>query len=567
MNIRTELPPEVKKGQFVSLDFEVFGQEKGKLHRPTGTFACISVAIEGDSNVYQLYDSNDLKKLFQLTKKGIPVYHNALYDMRQFRRYVPKVSWNYIHDTMLVDQSMQGGYYQTFSLGDLSRRWLGKVMDKEVREDFAALTEMTPQMKRYAAKDAQETLKIALKQRDAYEGHPAFKAYTVADEPMILPVLDLQGFRVDVEGWEKMVAEFQKTSDELEEELGINVMSPQQVKLKAKELGLHLQSTGAEVLMEFGDEPFIQQVITARMYRKAVSTYGLKWLDAVEDDGKVYASYNITGASATGRMSCSNPNLQQIPSRKLPQYRDRFMASEGHVIEVSDIAQQEPCITAYHTQDANLLSAIRNKEDLHLAVARKIFNDDTLTKEKDADKRAVGKVINLGSAYGLSSFGMASKLGITEEKASAFLSQYFRHYGGVLFWIGQQRQQGYANGYVSSALGRRSYLNTYDRKWENNAINSPIQGGAADFTKIWVRKVWEKSHRAGIPYTIVAMVHDEIVRDIPRECLKESKQIQNEAFQETAEQLYPGVPFTLESEYGRAWSAKSLHEEMEDEIE
>ena len=141
----------------VCFDFETFGQEQRKIHRPTGTFACISVAIEGDKNVYQLYEHTDLKKLERIIHKGTWVCHNALYDLRQFRRFAtikPRFMW----DTMLADQSMQGGLYQTFGLADLSRRWLGKVMEKDVREDFSTLTEMTPAMKKYAAQDAMSTL-------------------------------------------------------------------------------------------------------------------------------------------------------------------------------------------------------------------------------------------------------------------------------------------------------------------------------------------------------------------------------------------------------------------------
>ena len=558
--IITEFPPEVKKGQMVCFDFETFGQEQRKIHRPTGTFACISVAIEGDKNVYQLYEHTDLKKLERIIHKGTWVCHNALYDLRQFRRFAtikPRFMW----DTMLADQSMQGGLYQTFGLADLSRRWLGKVMEKDVREDFSTLTEMTPAMKKYAAQDAMSTLEIALLQRATYSDDPAFKAYTVADEPMIFPVLDLKGFRIDVGAWEQMVKEFSETAQALEAELGINVMSHVQVKAKAKTLGLHLQDTSAVTLVEFADHEFIQKVIEARMYRKAVSTYGMTWLEAVESDGKVYADYHISGASTTGRFSCSDPNMQNIPQRKLPVYRSRFIASDGHVVEVSDIAQQEPCITAWHTQDAHLLQAIRNHEDLHLAVARRIFNNPSLTKE-DKNERSMGKAVNLGMSYGLTPFGLAARQKLELPEAEKIINQYFRNFGGVFSWIGQQRQMGHKKGYVQTALGRRSYLNLYDRKWENNAINSPIQGGAADFMKVWARKTWEKCERQGLPHSTVAWVHDETVSDIPRDCLKETRKLQNVAFQETAELLYKGVPFSVETETGKSWAAKSLSTEQ-----
>jgi DNA polymerase I-like protein with 3'-5' exonuclease and polymerase domains len=564
MKILNQFPSEVKKGQLVSMDFETFGQTDGKLHRPNGQFACISVMVDGDPNVYQLYDQHDLNKLVKVVGKGTWVMHNALYDMRQFRRY-SRVAPRYIHDTMLVDQAMLGGYYQTFGLGDLSRRWLGKPMEKETRDDFATANEMTPQMKKYAAQDVITTLAIAKLQIEKYEGDPAFRAYRLADEPMIFPILDMPGIRVDVGNWDAMIRGFDAKAVQIEDELDINVFAYAKVKQRlAQAHQIHVPDTKNETLIGYLDSPFVAKVIEGRMYRKASSTYGIKWIENnVESDGKVYADYHITGASTTGRMSCSGPNMQNIPQRRLPAYRSMFLASQGNVIRVSDIHQQEPCILAWHTQDRRLLEAIRNHEDLHLAVAREIFNEPGLTKD-DKEQRAVGKMINLGTSYGLTEFGLATKLNISQDEAKAFLNSYFRKFSGVHAWIQMQRQTGFRQGYVKTSLGRRSWLNPYDHAWENNAINSPIQGGAADFTKIWARKIWEKCNKQGVPYTIVAFVHDENVDDIPRDCLKESNRIQKEAFEEAAELLYRGVPFEFESEYGKSWGAKSIAAEAVD---
>jgi DNA polymerase I len=562
MKIITELPPEPKKGELVSLDFETFGQTEGKLHRPNGTFACISINLErSPDTVYQLYDQNDLKKLVKVINKGTWVFHNSVYDLRQFRRYA-EVKPRFIWDVMLLEQSMRGGYYQTFNLADCVRRWLNTHMEKEAREEFITRTELTPTMKRYAARDVVDTLKVALLQRSTYQDDFGFKAYLEADEPMIFPALDLKGFRVDVGKWTEMVNEFQAEATRLESELGINVKSPVQVRDAAKKQGLHLQDTSADTLIEYSDNPFIEQVILARRYRDAVSKYGLNWLEEnVESDGLVYSNFHVTGADKTGRMSSSDPNIQNIPQRKLPQYRERFIASPGNVIDVSDVVQQEPCITAYHTQDRNLLESIRNKVDLHLAVARAIYDRPELTKE-DKEERAIGKAINLGMVYGLSAFGLARKTGMTTESAERILGKYFQKFPGVFSWIQQQRQSAFRNGYVTTALGRKSYLNMYDRSWENNAINSPIQGGAADLTKRWARRDWELCRGAGIPFTTVAYVHDETVKDCPKEILKETLKIQSQSFTEAAEYLYKGVPFEIETVVGKSWAAKSLKSEV-----
>jgi DNA polymerase I-like protein with 3'-5' exonuclease and polymerase domains len=566
-NILTQLPPEAKKGQLVTLDFEMFNQIQGKLHRPTGNFACISVKLEDDPNVYQLYDEKDLRKLVRVVGKGTWVFHNALYDLRQFRRYAT-VQPRYIHDTMLMDQSMQGGLYKTFGLADLTRRWLGRSMEKETREHFYTATEMTPEMKTYAAIDVINTEEIALNQIRFYKGDSGLKAYIHADEPMIFPMLDLQGFRVDAEGWEIMVKEFARKGREIEDELDLNVYAYAKVKDRiAKQEKLKLMDTRNETLVEYADRPFIAKIIEARMYRKASGTYGMKWLEEnVEADGKVYASYNITGTDdqgiSTGRMSCNNPNMQNIPQRKLPEYRERFLASFGHVLEVWDVAQQEPSITAYHSQDKRLIAALKAGESLHLAVAREIYDNPALTKSSNKLEYGHGKAINLGLTYGLTSYGLAKRTKLTLEQAEAMIRKYFSKYNGVHSYIQIQRQKGARDGYVTTALGRRSYLNLYDKKWENNAINAPIQGGAADFTKIWSRKTWEGIRAAGLPQTTVGYIHDETVRDTPKEFVRESGPIVEAAFCEAADFLYKNIPFAVEKEYGRSWAAKSIEAEM-----
>lgn len=564
------LPPNgAQKDQLVTLDFEMFGQTEGKLHRPNGTFATISVKLQGDDNVYQLYDEKDLKKLVPAIKKGTWVFHNATYDLRQFRRYA-KIEPRFIWDTMLLEQSMRGGFYQSYSLASLSRRWLGEAMNKETREHFETRTTMTKQMKEYAALDVVKTEAILLRQLEVYCKEMGIRAYLEADEPMIFPVLDMQGFRVDAEGWEVMVKEFARKGMEIQDELGFNVNSQAQVleALKKREK-LHLPNTEKETLKEYADRPTVAKIIEARMYRKAASTYGMKWLEEnVEADGKVYSDYKITGADMTGRMSSSGPNMQNIPQRKLPEYRGRFIASDGSLISVWDVAQQEPCITAYFSKDRRLLQTLRDGQSTHEAVAQAIYDDPTITKHSDKERYSHGKQINLGLSYGLTAFGLSARTGLELDKAEQMIHKYFMRYSGVHSYIQTQRQKAWRDGYVTTVLGRRSYINPYDRKWENNAINSPIQGSAAEFTKIWARKTWEKTIDAGLPPSTVAFVHDETVFDTPKEIIREMKPIIQEAFDETAVHLFKDVPFAVEYEYGTTWAAKSIEAEritLEDE--
>jgi DNA polymerase-1 len=404
-----------------------------------------------------------------------------------------------------------------------------------------------------------------LTQRERYEGAPGFSAYSNIDEKMIWPLLDIQGVPVDVDAWTKSTNEFQKISDDLQEKLGINVMSQAQVLKACGKAGIHIQDTKAATLETYAGIELIDNILKTRMYRKAVSTYGLKWLDKyVEEDGKVYSSWHITGAE-TGRMSSSNPNGQNIPQRRLPIFRSFFRASPGNIFTVDDVSQQEPCILAYESKDRVLTDAILNGEDLHLAVARAIFNDPSMVKSDP--RRAIGKTINLGTSYGLSEYGLSTRLNIPLEEAEQFIQQYFRKFTGVFAWISQMRQTAFSTGYIKTSSGRRVFMNPHDNQWQNNAINAPIQGGAADFTKMWVRKYWEKCPEAGIPYTLCLIVHDETGYDTPKEARVIANKVRKESFNETAETLFPGIPFKSESEYGKSWACKSMKEEAYDESE
>ena len=549
MKLIAGLPPEAKTGERICLDVETFGQPDGKVHRPTGTFACLSVNLERDvQTVYQIYDEKDVSKLLTLMKKGVWVLHNALYDLTQLRRF-STIKPRFIWDTMLVEQATFGGYYTFFGLKDMARRWLNVDVDKETREHFSTTTEMTPKMKKYAADDVVYTLQIALKQYEEFNESPRLRAYTEIDEPMIFPLLDIKGIRVDVGAWEKSVEEFQRIAKQLEEELGFNVYSPIQVKNNLKKHKLYLQDTAAETLKEHENVPVVAQILQARMYRKAVSTYGLKWLESnVEADGKVYPSWHITGAN-TGRMSSSNPNGQNIPARKLPVYRTFFIPSNGHVMTVEDVVQQEPCILAFESQDKVLLEAVARGEDLHQAIADAIHQP-----------RSIGKAINLGIGYGLTAQGLAARIpDISLSDAESIISQYFNRFRGVFQWISATRNFAYSQGYVQTVSKRRVHINPYDIQWQNNAINSPIQGGAADFTKRWVRNFWEES---GDLYSLCLIVHDEIVKDPDKKYLKETNEMSAKAFHRTAEELFPKIPFRFDREVGKSWGCKTMKEEI-----
>jgi len=550
MEISVGFPQDVKKGQLVAIDIEMFGQDKKTMHRPNGIFACISVLVDGQNTIYQIYDERDIKKMLSAIKNGTWVFHNSLYDLRHLRRYA-EIKPRFIWDTMLVDQVAFGGLYDSYSLASLARRWLSELVSKEVREEFAASTSMTDEMKTYAGNDVILTLKVALAQQKYLKETNAWNAYVTVDEPVIFPTLDMQPVKVNVDAWRRAAIEFDETGRAIEQEIGVNVYSPAQVKKGAASQGLRLLDTQASTLEEYPDHPFISKVLEARTYRKASSTYGTKWLECVEDGDLVYASWHVIGTE-TGRRSCSSPNLQQIPARKLPIYRE-FFVPRYHRFILDDVSAQEPRILAYHSQDPALLEILQSGGDVHQMVADAIGRD-----------RSVGKVINLATSYGMTAKGLAKKLKVSEVEANGLLSLYFSRFRGVFSYISSQRAAARRVGYVTSVSGRPIHLNLHNYQWENNAINAPIQGGAADFTKTWERLIWEGCQAEGIPYSVWGLIHDEIDLDPQKEYYQKTKDIVEDAFQQTASRLFPGVPFEHEMKTGKSWAAKKLDTDEEE---
>jgi DNA polymerase I len=554
-----------ERKELVGLDIEVFGQTEKRLHHPEGTFACISVAYRGDENVYQIYDTALLPELFDIISAGTWVFHNSIYDLRQLRRWVT-IEPRFIWDTMLVEKSLWNGWYDSFGLKDLVRRYLSIHMNKETREHFIHWTGMDDAMKEYAALDSYYTVRVAECQARLQPEHDLSNYFKV-DAPMIWVALDMPKVKVDVRKWEELIEKFTPLAKGLEADLGVNVMAFAKVKEMLNAHGYNVESTGEDVLMEaigaitedgsdidmtdMSTHPIVKKILMARTYRTAVSRYGIKWLaEHADSQGMVLSDWKASEAK-TGRMSSSNPGLQQIPSRKLPEYRELFISARGVLVGV-DISQQEPRITACESNDKELWDAFLNGIDVHLKVARMVTRDMEMVKE-DPRRNKLGKPLNLGLVYGLTAQGLSNRTGMPLPEAEKLLAMYFQSFKGVKKWIDYEHNFGLKNEFVTTAAKRRCWLNLHDYKWANNAINSPIQGGGADFTKRWMYHVWKAFRDLGKPFPIVLIVHDEALADVPEEDAELTKQIMLEAMGKAGEELYPGMPFKGDPGIGKTW--------------
>jgi DNA polymerase-1 len=409
-------------------------------------------------------------------------------------------------------------------------------------------------MIQYAAMDAYYTLKVKQAQdAEIDKRHYDNRTYLEIDEPNIWAVLDMKPIKVNTKRWLEMAVEFEQRGRELEGELGINVNSHTQVKAYIlKTLRKTIDNTEAQTL-EGLQSDVADKILLARQYRKATSTYGEKWVqNNVEADGLVYADFQVSGAE-TGRMVCSSPNLQQLPARKIPEYRKLFVSSKGKLI-IADIQAQEPRCLAYLSGDKVLRQVFDDKQDIHLSVAKAVFQDDTITKSDP--RRDIGKVINLATSYGMTAKGLAERLRISEDEAQKFLDNYFAKFFGVRMYIDRQRDLARRFEYVESITGRRVWINPYNFQWENNAANSPIQSSAADFTKMWMNTFWKLCQEEEMEFPVCLVVHDELVLDVQVEHVDLYKDMLDWSAKHTADTLFSGMEFPIEIHVGTSWGSK-----------
>ena len=317
-------------------------------------------------------------------------------------------------------------------------------------------------------------------------------------------------------------------------------------------------STDEDVLEQLAlDHPLPKMILTYRSLQKLKSTYTDKLPRMVNPrTGRVHTHY-AQAVAVTGRLSSSEPNLQNIPIRTPEgrRIREAFIAPPGSHIVSADYSQIELRIMAHLSSDPGLLQAFANGEDVHRATASEIFGIDR--EAVGDDQRRIAKMINFGLIYGMSAFGLAQNLSIERSAAKTYIDRYFARYPGVAAYMERTRAQAHAQGYIETVFGRRLFLpdirsGSPGRKQgaERAAINAPMQGTAADLIKLAMINVqcWIESER--LQTLLVMQVHDELVLEVPDHELEQVKQALGGLMCDVA-QLQ--VPLLVEIGVGRHW--------------
>ncbi|MGT2683562.1 DNA polymerase I [Streptococcus porci] len=391
----------------------------------------------------------------------------------------------------------------------------------------------------------------------------------------VLAKMEIAGVRVKRGTLAEMAIENQVIIDRLTENIydmageTFNINSPKQLgEILFDKMGLPLEftkktktgySTAVDVLERLAPiAPIVAKILEYRQITKLQSTYLLGLPNYILEDGKIHTRY-VQDLTQTGRLSSTDPNLQNIPIR-LEQgrlIRKAFVpAKENAVLLSSDYSQIELRVLAHISQDEHLISAFKDGADIHTATAMRVFG---IKKPEDvtANDRRNAKAVNFGIVYGISDFGLANNLGITRKKAKEYIDTYFERYPGIKNYMETVVREARDKGYVETLFKRRRELPDINSRnfnvrnfAERTAINSPIQGSAADILKIAMINLDKALTKGNYKAQMLLQVHDEIVLEVPKDELEDVRKLVQETMQ-AAVQL--NVPLIAETETGVTW--------------
>lgn len=546
------IPPRIHYDS-VALDLEIFGADGRQLHRPRGRFGCLTVGTA--NKVYVVTREQDFSRAIQNVSGARWYIHNGNFDIRHFRRWadIPVRTGDTYRDTLILEKLLWSGYYDAFALSDLARRYLKVYLDKGVRKRFSSGEEqLDDELIKYAAYDAWVTYQVGQAQESFLEQRPdAVKVWEEIDCPVFWAILDFKGIYIDQEKWKNLASIQAQKAEMIAGELGFNPGSPKQVIEFFAKKKIRLPSTGEEVLLKYADDEHIQKVLAYRKAKKLSSAYGDGFAEKIEEDGRIYPSFNVFGAE-TGRMSSDGPNLQQIPHDD--EYRECFTVPRGHSMLDADYTSQEVWIAAEKSKDEKLVWALTNG-DVYINVGRDVYKDNTIEGKKHPLRRKVKGVV-LGALFGLTEYGLNKQQGIPLEEGADLFRRFFGAFPAVHQMIRNQHSLGQRLGYVETLAGRRYHINTYFPRWPNNAVNSPIQGTGAEMLKLAIIDMHQK-YGKDIP--LIIPNHDELVADCPtRQAKKVAKDIEaamNGAFYKLCPNVSKGHKIA-ECTIGKTWADK-----------
>ena len=567
--------------------FSICNQERTSYYVPfvtQETLKSMDLFSTGSDYVTQDQAFSALAKLFFNPNVTI-LMHNAKFDLEVlasngfFTDYAEEkakdlITFNCkIYDTMIAAWLLQSEK-QSLSLENLAETKLhlktipfGSIVAKD-KTFFDVPLEMAV---KYGAEDSDLTLMLWQNLKPELEKQNLMKLYTEMEMPLIpiLAQMELSGIHIEKTELESYGEELSEKIKFLSSQIytlaghEFNIASTKQLgdvlftEMKLKNPNGKKLSTDSEVLEELAKQnPLPEKVLEYRKYAKLKSTYADSLVEMADKNDRLHTSFFQTG-TATGRLSSRDPNLQNIPVREEDgrRIRQSFSAPEGKLLISADYSQIELVILAHLSLDKNMCHAFNDGTDVHKSTASLIFG--VSPEEVTSEMRRTAKTINFGVIYGMSAFRLAKDLEISREKANEFIKQYFATYSRVKSFISNTIMQCEQDGYVETIFGRRRYIRAINsvNKVEKSAaqrvaVNTPIQGTAADIVKKAMISVYTMLKQKFPESRMLLQVHDEIIAECPENQAKEVA----DAIKECMENVVKlSVPLRVSVEVGKRW--------------
>lgn len=532
------------------------------LKGPDGPVLALNEVVEA---LQPLFDDDSICLVFQ----------NAKYDYKVLLRHglrIRSIGFDTLPAAWVLDASSN-----SFGMDALADRYLqystskySEVVGKNSSFDQVAMDKAV----QYAAEDADITLRLYTVFRQQLVQRKLDSVYYELELPLIrvLAEMELAGIAVDVPYLDALSTELEKRLEQITADIyelvgyEFNINSTKQLqqvlfeerKLKPIKKTKSGYSTDVSVLQELATEdPVPQQVLQYRQLAKLKSTYVDSLPKLVNPEtGRLHTHYHQTG-TATGRLSSKDPNLQNIPIREDEgrKIREAFKPAEGHVFVSADYSQIELVVLAHLSDDPGLKTAFTSGEDVHRSTGALIFG--VSPDEVSSEQRRIAKTINFGVMYGMSAFRLSRDLGITRKEADHFIQSYFATYPAIQKFIQETVHKAEESGHTTTLMGHERELPAINSKnkmeksgAERVAVNTPIQGTAADIVKLAMLRVDKRLQKEGLKSRMLLQVHDELILECP---LEEADRIESLLAEEMPAAMSLSVPLQVSIERGMSW--------------
>ena len=523
-----------------------------------------------------------VKKIKPLVENpaSLKVGQNMKYDIIMLARYGAEVRGE-MFDTMVAHYVIQPELRHNMDyLAEIYLNYRTIHIEEligEKKKGQKKMSDLTPQeIYKYACEDADVTLKLKnIFEKELQEKNDE-KLFREIEMPLVpvLAQMEMNGARIDTAALKNISEELSAKMQAIETEIyalagtEFNISSPRQVgdilfnRLqlieKAKKTKSGQYSTSEEVLESMRHKhPIVEKILDYRGLKKLLTTY----VDALPqlinpETGKIHTSFNQT-VTATGRLSSSNPNLQNIPVRDENgrEIRRAFIPDDGCLFFSADYSQIELRIMAHMSGDKGMVEAFRSGEDIHTDTAAKVYK--VPAAEVTKAMRSKAKTANFGIIYGISAFGLAERMGVDRREAKELIDEYFKTYPGIKAYIEKSVDDAKRNGYAETLFHRKRFLpdinshNAVVRGYaERNAVNAPIQGTAADIIKVAMINIHNRLKREGLKAQMIIQVHDELDFNVPE---NEKEQLQAIVMEEMQNACHMSVPLTADCGWGANW--------------